>query len=136
MQRSTGDEFVEPHEDDELDLNALTVKGKGSEDNCFFFTAGSADIALLSGENGIHDEEQGKEHGGCQEASITATIAQYGRGKCGYGNAETWKVGPIGSALCGRSVHLATWRWRRCSVRTGDDEVELEETVKCKDARP
>ena len=45
------------------------------------------------------------------------------------------KVGPIGSALCGGSVHLATWHWRRCSVRTGDDEVVLEETVNCEDAR-
>ena len=36
----TGDEFVEPHEDDEIDLNALMVKGKGSEDNCFFFHCG------------------------------------------------------------------------------------------------
>ena len=143
LQRSTGDEFVEPHEDDELDLNALTVKGKGSEDNCFFFTAGSTDIALLSGENGIHDEGQGKEHGGCQEASITATIAQYGRGKCGYGNAETWRdpwtegwadrectlwrIRTLGNVALA-TVFCSDWRWRG---RTwGDSEVQGRSTMR------
>ena len=140
LQRSTGDEFVEPHEDDELDLNALTVKGKGSEDNCFFFHCGQYGHRVAEWWKrdtwwGARERARG--------LSITATIAQYGRGKCGYGNAETWRdpwtegwadrectlwrIRTLGNVALA-TVFCSDWRWRG---RTwGDSEVQGRSTMR------